>query len=194
MFTRQVGWLPRCLGILLLAAAGVLGDPGSSQAETGFALDRFDPSERGSHWFFADSLDIRGSGRWAFGVIGDFAHEPLVLRDSNGDEVAQVVSAQFFLHLGGSVVLADRLRFGLNLPILVYQNAFAVQGPTGLVSPRESATLGELRVGTDLRLFGYGGDPFTLGLGVRAYFPTGSRAAFTGSAARLAWSDSPADS
>ncbi len=38
--------------------------PSTAWAQSGgFAIDRFDPAERGSDWFAADSLDLRGHGR-----------------------------------------------------------------------------------------------------------------------------------
>lgn len=48
----------------------------SASAQTtadGFALDRFNPSDRGSEWFALDSLDLRGSGRLAIGLVGELA-------------------------------------------------------------------------------------------------------------------------
>jgi len=66
----------------------LLAVPAYAQTTTqsGFALNRFDPSERGSDWFALESLDLRGHNRWAVGVVGDWAYKPLVLYDSAGDE------------------------------------------------------------------------------------------------------------
>ena len=46
-----------------------------AQQAPGFAINRFDPSERGSEWFALESLDLRGEARLAFGVRieGSFA-------------------------------------------------------------------------------------------------------------------------
>ena len=63
-----------------------------AEAHEGFGLNRFDPSERGSYWFSADSLDLRGQNRWALGVVADWAHEPLVLTDEEGNSF-------FLIHL-----------------------------------------------------------------------------------------------
>ena len=65
----------------------LLAVPAYAQTTTqsGFALNRFDPSERGSDWFALESLDLRGHNRWAVGVVGDWAYKPLVLYDSAGD-------------------------------------------------------------------------------------------------------------
>jgi OOP family OmpA-OmpF porin len=74
----------------------------SATAQTtapGFALDRFEPSERGSDWFAADSLDFRGEKRLAAGAVLDYAHDPLVLYRPDGTKISGIVSDQFFAHL-----------------------------------------------------------------------------------------------
>ena len=61
---------------------------GSSKAgaqQAGFAINRFEPSERGSEWFAQDTLDFRGHLRPFLGVVGDYGHKPLVAYDNNGD-------------------------------------------------------------------------------------------------------------
>jgi len=147
---------------------------------TGFALDRFEPSERGSSWFTADSLDLRGDARFAAGVVFDYAHDPLVLYEPNGDRVDGIVSDQFFAHVGASLVLADRVRFALNLPIALAQAGQAGTAGTLRLASDNSTTLGDLRLGADLRIAGEAGDPGTLAVGVQLFAPTGSRSAFTG--------------
>ena len=57
-----------------------------AQQAPGFAIDRFDPSERGSEWFALESLDLRGEARLAFGVVGDWGHKPLVLYAPDGSQ------------------------------------------------------------------------------------------------------------
>ena len=166
------------LGIALVLGVAALFYATTSHAR-GFALDRFNPSERGSHFFSADSLDIAGSPRVAAGLVADFAHKPLVLRDASGNEIAPVISDQFFFHFGANITLMDRVRLGFNLPLLVFQDASSVVGPTGTVSPSTSPTLGDLRMSADVRLFGKTDEVITVALGVRFYLPTGSPAAFT---------------
>jgi len=49
-------------GRALLAVIASMAGASTARAQaSGFALDRFDPSERGSHWFSAESLDFRGN-------------------------------------------------------------------------------------------------------------------------------------
>jgi outer membrane protein OmpA-like peptidoglycan-associated protein len=147
-------------------------------AQEGFALNRFDPAERGSSWFRADSLDIAGHKLWAIGVIGDLADSPLVARDEDGNEIGTLIAQQFFVHAGASVVLFERLRLGLNAPLLVYQNAGSFTAPGVSIAPEQGAAVGDLRLGVDFRLLGEPGEAFTAAAGVRFHLPTGNQAAF----------------
>src|SRR3954471_22901498 len=115
MFFASPRWAACALALL-----GLL--PATARAQSaGFAIDRFDPAERGSDWFAADSLDMRGHGRLMLGATGDFSNKPLVLYNRDGDELKDIIKHQLYVHIGGSLVLWDRLRLGVNLPILAYQ-------------------------------------------------------------------------
>ena len=95
---------------------GLLAPSRADAAEPGFAVDRFEPSERGSRWFSLESLDLRGHARPAFGAVASYQYRPLVVR--TGDEVrAAIVNHVLTTHLGGAVNLWDRVRFALNLPL-----------------------------------------------------------------------------
>ena len=151
-----------------------------AQQNAGFSIDRFDPAERGSAWFAADSLDMRGHGRLILGATGDWGYKPLVLYAPNGDEQQAVIEHQFFAHLGADVLLADRLRLGVNLPIALYQAGQSATVGTTTFASNNSTTLGDLRVSADLRLFGEYRGPVELAIGVAGYLPTGSKDSFTG--------------
>src|ERR1700677_4550216 len=86
------------------------------------ALNRFEPSETGSDWFANESLDLRGNFRPALGVVGDFAYQPYILKNSDGSENTAIISSQFYVHLGASINLFDRLRLGVSLPIAAEQD------------------------------------------------------------------------
>src|SRR5207244_3936302 len=95
-------------GQLAIALAGEPTlEPRAAHAQAlqrGFALDRFDPSERGSGWFVLESLDFRGKARPSIGVVGDYAHKPLVAYDDRtGKEIAAIVEHQLFAHVGVSL-------------------------------------------------------------------------------------------
>jgi outer membrane protein OmpA-like peptidoglycan-associated protein len=146
----------------------------------GFALDRFDPSERGSDWFTVDSMDFRGHLRPAAGVVADWARKPLVTYAPDGSERTVLVSDQLIAHVGASLVLWDRARFALDVPIALAQSgddAFAggqfFRAPSG-------ASFGDIRLGAEAVAIGQYRGPVSVGGGLQLYVPTGDRNAFTG--------------
>jgi len=169
---------------LKLAPAVLIGSlaitsTASAQAQKGFAIDRFNPSERGSEWFVMDSLDLRGHGRIsAGGVVGAWAYKPLVVYDINGNEISQLIRHQVFVHPGASVTLWDRLRVSTSLPIALFQNGKSLSANDKTYTAPEGA-IGDLRLSADARLFGEYGKPVTLAAGGELYFPTGSRVNYT---------------
>lgn len=146
----------------------------------GFALNRFEPAERGSEWFALDSVNEAGHVRPAFGLTLDYARKPLILADAYDNEVVGLVDNQLYAHLGGSVVVLDRLRLGVNIPLLLVNN-----GEGGYVGGtnfqlKEGASVGDLRVAADYRFWGDLGGKARLSGGVRIHLPTGSTVAFSG--------------
>ncbi len=173
---RAIGELS-CGAALLLASATAAAE---EQAQ-GFALDRFEPSERGSDWFVLESWDLRGHVRPALGLVVGYANKPLMLYSpSDGEEIGSIVEHQLVAHFGGSLVLWDRVRFGLNLPLAAYQ---AGDEANAAFSADNKTTFGDLRLSADARILGTYGEPFRLGGGFQFFVPTGSQDSFTGDGA-----------
>src|SRR5882724_6498773 len=174
MLLASSRWAACALALLSLV-------PATARAQSaGFAINRFDPAERGSDWFSADSLDLRGHGRLMLGATGDFGEKPLVLYNRDGDELKSIIEHQLYVDVGGSLVLWDRLRLGVNLPILAYQ---AGEGGTVRGVSFEAATgagVGDLRLAADVRLLGHYRAPISLAAGVAVFAPTGKQEAFAG--------------
>ena len=165
--------------LILAALAAITAATGTASADPpGIALNRFDPAERGSDWFSTDSLDLRGSLRPAAGVVVDWAHKPLVLYDADTHEEKKVlVGNQLFVHLGASLVMWNRVRFGLNFPIAALNSGDG--GPANGLVLDSGAGIGDLRLGADVRIFGEYGGVFTIAAGAQVYIPTGKQKAFT---------------
>jgi OmpA-OmpF porin, OOP family len=158
----------------------VLERPARAQ-EHGFALDHFNPSERGSEWFAADTLDMRGHLRPALGLVGSWSYRPLVARDENDKAERSIVRNQFTLHLGGSLIISDRWRVGLNVPLQAYADGKAVTvGDISYAPPSSTTSLGDIRLAGDVRLIGQYGDPLTLAAGLALWLPSGSRDSYAG--------------
>ncbi|MFI5296762.1 MAG: OmpA family protein [Polyangiales bacterium] len=167
-----------------LYAADANAQQYTSQVTGGFSMNRFEPSERGSEWFSQDSLDLRGDMRPAIGVTGDLSYRPQRLsQDAYGSiqsNQLQLVSAQGYVHLGGSLVLFDRLRVGLELPIAVAEdgndivrNGIKYNAPSG-------GGIGDPRLTLDVRLTGAYGDAFTAAIGATVWAPLGDKNKFLG--------------
>ncbi len=146
----------------------------------GFALNRFDPADRGSEWFALDSVNQAGHVRPAFGLVLDYARKPLVLADADGDEVRGIVDNQMFAHLGGSVILLDKLRVGVNIPLLLVNTGDGGMLEGTNFQAQEGAGIGDVRLSGDYRLLGNLGDKARLSAGLRIHLPTGSTEAFAG--------------
>ena len=153
---------------------------GDATAEDGFALNRFEPAEQGSAWFALESLDFRGHGRFALGVVGDYAYQPLVLYDEADNKVQAVLSDQLYAHVGVSAVWWDRLRLSASFPVVLVSTSEAPSPGVPTVDVATGANFGDLRFGADVRVLGRYGDFISLALGTHVHAPTGSSSAFTG--------------
>ena len=171
------------VGCFLGALALVTSFSGAARAQgaaTGFAVNRFEPSERGSAWFVLESLDLRGDARPALGVVADYQLRPLAIYESNGDVRSAPLEHVMTTHLGASIVLGNRLRFGANVPIVLYQTGDAGRiGAATYPSPSSEQSIGDVRLGVDLRLFGQHDGPLTMALGAQVWLPTGDAASYT---------------
>ncbi|MBX5481886.1 MAG: OmpA family protein [Myxococcaceae bacterium] len=181
MIPRPIHFLWRLFGAVLLLAGPVASAEDSTAP--GFALSHFEPSGSGSRFFTLESLDWRAGTGPTFGVVGDYAHKPLViyaLTPQRRQEI-RVIARDFALaHVGGAYAFGDRFRVGLDLPVLGYGNGAV--GRIGLVTyPAPQHTgMGDLRVRGDWRFVGSAHDAVRAGLGVSLFLPTGDPAAFMG--------------
>lgn len=165
---------------LFLGFSILLAGSSAFAQDEGFAINRFEPAERGSDWFTQDSLNISGHPRLALGLTLDWAHKPLVLYDANGDEVSAILRDQVFAHLGASITLIERLRLGINLPVGLYSGGDAGNLGGTTFDATDGATFGDVRLGADYLLYGKYRSPFSVAAGAWFWIPTGSQERFSG--------------
>lgn len=166
---------------VLLAGAALVGTrSASAQEQPGFAANHFTPAERGSRWFVLDSLDIRGNGRLALGVLTDYSYRPLVDYNASGNVSASIVRNQLFAHVGATMTLAERVRVGVNMPVQLFADGHTATINGTVHRPAEEVAAGDVRLATDVRLAGEYGDAAVLALGTELYVPVGSQTAYTG--------------
>ena len=182
MKSARVATIALALPLTLVVAAA----PSPAQAQQGYAVNHFDPSEKGSDWFANESLDFRGQLRPAIGVLADYSSDQVVFYNFDGSKRGALVSSQFYLHAGASLTLVDRIRIGVSAPFALYQNGQSTDylvGPTPsgtTFHPPTQASTGDIRVGADLRLVGEYKDPFTLAVGAQVHLPSGDTNQYTG--------------
>ena len=153
----------RCLlPIVAFVASAAVGSWTTHAAaqSAGYAVNRFEPSERGSDWYASESLDLRGRARPFAGVVTDWAYRPLVLRPQGRSDAA-VITDDVMLHVGGGLNFGDRFRAAVSLPLALYRHgedqdvaaiAVAARAPEGEVS------VSDLRFAFNAGLLGdYGG-------------------------------------
>lgn len=173
---------------MFLALAAASSAAAQVPSATGFAVDRFEPAGAGSEWFTLESLDFRGHLRPGAGLLGDWAHKPLVIFDQDGNEVAPLVREQAMAHADVGLVLWGRVRLDLNLPVAILQRGTeGVVNGTSYAPPPRGPGLGDVRLGLDVRLFGQAHDRITAAAGVLVFAPTGNVGAFTSDGQARFW-------
>ena len=169
------------LPVLALAAVGSAAQHAGAQ-EAGYAASVFEPSERGSDWFANESNDYRGKLRLAIGAVGDYGYRTVV-GDHNPDRTirASLLRNQVLVHAGFSLIIADRLRLGLSMPVQLHAFGHpATRNGVDYLPPQHQQSAGDIRASLDLRIAGVYGDPVTLAIGGSVFFPLGQREQFTG--------------
>jgi OmpA-OmpF porin, OOP family len=180
----------RYIGTMAFALALTVGGARTAHAQVGdgFSANRFEPAERGSDWFSADSLNISGQFRPTIGVTGDYAHRSLVLYTQDGAPDYSVVKHRLDAHVGASAVAWRRVRFGISFPFaLVNVGSDGLAAGTRYREPYRSPTIGDLRLSADARVFGEYGDRLRLAAGMRLWLPTGDVYSYAGDS-NVRWS------
>jgi outer membrane protein OmpA-like peptidoglycan-associated protein len=161
-------------------AAVTLPRAATAQEAQGFAVSRFEPSERGSEWFANESLDLRGTPRVMLGAVGDYSYRSLSIYAPDGTTRQSPVRNLFFAHLGGSFVFGDRYRLAVNMPLQVFADGHGGRiGTAYYPSPPNEQGIGDLRLGADVRVFGRQGEVITGAVGLQVWLPTGDRAQYS---------------
>jgi hypothetical protein len=153
----------------------VAGAAGRASAQTvpeapSVALDRFSPGEAGSGWFALDVLELRGHMRWVASAVTDEAYRPLISKSTTGDPDQSVVSDQLVTHLQGALLLKDRFRIAVSLPVVLVESGDAVV-VGGVAYPTPGSGIGDPRIGGDVRLFGDEHGPLVGAAGLQVDIP-----------------------
>jgi len=168
-----------CLAALVAALISAGGEARAQQASAGFAVDRFEPAAPGSGFLSLESLDFEGHLRPAGGLVSAWAWKPLVVYDGQSNQVSALVAQQLIEHVQGAIVLWDRARLDLDLPVpLAHTGTSTVVGAQTYAAP-DGNGVGDLRLGASVRLYGRPGGRFIGALGAQLFLPTGDTKAFS---------------
>lgn len=164
----------------LLALVGTLAFVGQARAQA--LLERFDPAERGSRFFVADSLELDGKVRFATGVVTSYGTRLRTFRQSGGDlERSELVARSIWVHPGASLVLTPGARFSVDVPVALQSGSDVSLDRKPYGAPG-SPRMGDVRASFDLRLAGPDRrdvDGVVLAAGVVGWVPTGSASDYT---------------
>jgi uncharacterized repeat protein (TIGR01451 family)/MYXO-CTERM domain-containing protein len=166
---------------VLVALVAVLSGPARALAQStpaarspGAAVNQFSSAPAGSDWAGADSLRY-GDGRLAVRALLDYARRPLVIYHADGSARRVVISSQFWLHAGASLVVLDRLRLSLTVPVAIHQSPISSEYNGERIEPTRSSGLGDLALGVDVLLLGAPQGATRFGAGVNVLLPTGAQ-------------------
>lgn len=175
------------LALAIAGTASIVGAATEARAQpsppspTGWAADAFVPSERGSRWFTAESLDLRGHGRMALGVVASYGYRPVALRGDDDEVRTSIIRNQVRLHTGAAFMFRDRIRLGFDVPLqIVADGNEATVGGVRYQPAFDEAAVGDVRLTADVRLFGRHRDGLTAAVGAQLFVPSGSPASYTG--------------
>ncbi len=147
-------------------------------AAQGFDLQQFNPMPNPTENFLGtSSADVAPHMGWSSFLLFNYANDPLIRRQADGDPVESLVEHQGTANLLLSIGLMDRLELGLDVPLIVLQQGGAIAG-SGLSPEDGSVGIGDIRLVPKVQLFstreGYGDDGFALALLLDTHLPTGN--------------------
>jgi OmpA-OmpF porin, OOP family len=174
-----------CVGVVVLSA--VASQTATAQTVSGFAVNRFEPAGADSSWMTADSLRFEGHVLPVFALVADWAWKPLVVYDAQGHEVAPLVKDQMFAHLDAALMLWNRVRVDLNLPVALVNSGQTTPIASATYQPPDGAGVGDVRLGVDGIVYQRPDRLVVAAVGMQLFLPTGNTAAFTGDGGLRWW-------
>jgi OOP family OmpA-OmpF porin len=128
------------LGLCALLGVWLSGPVAKAQVD----VERFKPAVTHDGWVTAEGSDNRyPDDPWELGLFANYALNPLVTADEDGDLRDQIVRGRLGLDLIASLTLADPVSIGVDLPVYLLQS--------GAADP-SFAGLGDVRVVPKLRI------------------------------------------
>jgi len=157
----------------LLAAAEPAEAQTTSTAGTGFQLNRYEPTAAGEWSFWVNHPWYSSTRYFAAGITLNYAHDPLIFGtigpDSTFSQTQAVVAHQLIGHIDLAGSFLDRVLLTASLPIVFLERGGT---PAGGIAAAEQASVGDLRFGAMVRLWGQPyRSPFSISVGGEIWVP-----------------------
>lgn len=158
-----------------VALAGLVLGSSSAHAQTvdGYRAERFRPPATPDDGLAMPRPSTVGHLVPAFGLVVDYAYQPLVARSSLGGDASAVVAHRVVTHVIAALGVTDRLELHLRAPIVVQVGDAPVVSEIALGAP-DVVSVADGVLGGSLRLVGEGSQGFHLGLTGEVLFPFAS--------------------
>jgi hypothetical protein len=179
----------RQIRVLVAVASLTVLAPAVARAQTvsGFAVNRFEPAAADSTWLTAESLAFDGHLKPFAALTTDWALKPLVVYDAGGHAVASLVHNQLFAHADAALLLWNKARVDLNVPVVLLNSGDETLLGTTRYAPPDGAALGDIRLGADAVVYQRPDRLFRGAVGLQLFLPTGSTQAFTSDGGVRVW-------
>lgn len=168
------------MGVTRSAVLVVCAVAGSAAAE-GLDAERFVPAVSAEGGFVQEHPMVPYHLGWGVGMFLNFADDPVVVKDSDGNDLSKVVDTAVSADVLASIGLWRRLELGVHIPVhLVYSGDPYNAGGTTLDA---SGGLGDIRFVPKVQILSTGTleKHFLLGIALPISFPTGDEEALRGS-------------
>ncbi|MEM1030210.1 MAG: OmpA family protein [Myxococcota bacterium] len=156
------------------------GGAALAQDQPDIALNQYTPPVAGDAFMAAPGPTVGGHLVPRGMLTFDYAKDPLVLVDQDGNVLGNPVTSQIYLHVGASFALWDRLLVAVDAPIAVSQTGDDFNLGTVAITGADGAQFGDLRATLRGRIWGEYYDPFQISVGGYVFFPTGGSDSFAG--------------
>ncbi|MFO0574834.1 MAG: OmpA family protein [Polyangia bacterium] len=161
--------------LLGVAAAALLSLASPAHAQnTGFQLNRYEPTAAGEWSFMVDHPWYSSTRYFAGGITLNYGHQPLVFGTAQPDGTFQqnqvVIGHQLLGHVDLAGSFLDRVTLSLTLPITLLERG--TDTPIAGITPMQGAGVGDPRIGGMVRLWKHADrDPISVHLGAFVWIP-----------------------
>jgi hypothetical protein len=169
--------LSRGSAALLLLLVGLAAGAARAQEYDGYRAERTRPPASAADGLAMPLPRTLGDLVPAFGLVLDYAHQPLLARSSYGGQAGAVVAHRVIAHVIAALGVTDRLELHLRAPLVFQAGDSPVISEIAFAAP-DAATFADGVLGGSVRILGEGEQGFHLGLTAEVLFPFTSASGF----------------